>query len=62
MKIEILKVENGKIVEPEDMVACVMGGCGGGYGDCIGYGNCPTVGDRCDRPEGIPCAFGLVDP
>ncbi|USS39901.1 hypothetical protein NF865_05890 [Thermococcus aggregans] len=33
MKIEILKVENGKIVEPEDweMEIC-MTGCGGGGG------------------------------
>lgn len=34
MKIEILKVENGKIVEPEfdDMTVCIMGGCSGGGG------------------------------
>jgi len=41
MKIEILKVENGKIVEPEndDMPACIMSGCGGGGGSC--YVTCP---------------------
>jgi len=41
MKIEILKVENGKIVEPEDdMPACIMGGCGGGGGWVCGVCVC----------------------
>ncbi|EHR78296.1 hypothetical protein OCC_12861 [Thermococcus litoralis DSM 5473] len=44
MKIEILKVENGKIIEPENLgMEICMTGCGGGGGGALYSDLCYNV-------------------